>query len=59
MDPEARRRLSEAVEQARLRAAEAVKDLEGRETAPRSVESALRDAEDALRRLATTLDRDD
>lgn len=55
MDPDARRRLLEAVEQARLRAADAVRDLEGRETTPKVVENAIRDADQALGRLAASL----
>ncbi|MBA3305149.1 MAG: hypothetical protein H0U25_04400, partial [Thermoleophilaceae bacterium] len=50
MDSDARRRLIEAVEQARARAAEAVSEIEGDSDAPRSVESAVREAEAALTR---------
>lgn len=59
MEPDARRRLIEAVEQARRRAAEAVGEIERDEDAPRAVESAVRDAEAALARLAEDLKTDD
>jgi len=55
MDSDARRRLTEAVEQARDRAAEAVAELEGEPDASRAVESAVREAEEALARLAERL----
>lgn len=58
MGPEARRRLIEAVEQARARAAEAARELERQEDAPRAVETALREAEEALAALRMTLEAD-
>ncbi len=58
MDSDARRRLTEAVEQARTRAAEAVSEIESEPDAPRSVESAVREAEEALALLAEKLKTD-
>lgn len=58
MDEDARRRLLEAVEQARLRASEAATEIERDPDAPRAVESAVRDAEEALARLAESLETD-
>ena len=58
MDADSRRRLAEAVEQARARAAEAVRELERDDEAPRSVQSAIREAEEALGRLAEELKAD-
>ncbi len=55
MDSEARRRLIEAVEQARARAAEAVSEIEGQPDAPRAIESAVREAEEALTRMVEKL----
>lgn len=58
MEPDARRRLIEAVEQARVRAAEAIDGIEEDEDSPGAVESAVRDAEAALSRLAAELRAD-
>ncbi len=58
MDSDARRRLVEAVEQARARAAEAVSEIEGQPDAPRAVESAVREAEEALTRVVEKLEAD-
>jgi len=55
MDSDGRRRLSEAVEQARDRAGEAAAELEAQADSPRAVESAVREAEEALARLAQQL----
>jgi len=58
MDSDGRRRLSEAVEQARDRAGEAAAELEAQADSPRAVESAVREAEEALARLAQQLRAD-
>lgn len=58
MDSDSRRRLIEAVERARARAAEAASDIEGDADAPRGVESAVRDAEEALARVVEKLKTD-
>lgn len=58
MDNDGRRRLIEAVEKARARAAEAVSEIESEPDAPRAVESALRDAEEALTRVVESLKAD-
>ncbi len=58
MDSDARRRLVEAVEQARARAAEAVSEIESQPDAPRAVESAVREAEEALTRVVEKLEAD-
>lgn len=58
MDGEARRRLVEAVEQARARAAEAAAKIEREPDAPRAVQSAVREAEEALRRVGEDLKSD-
>ena len=58
MDSEARRRLAEAVEQARAGAAEAASKLEREPDAPRAVQSAVREAEEALRRVGEDLKSD-
>jgi len=52
MDSDGRRRLIEAVERARLRAVEAAAEIEGDPDAPRAVERAVREAEEALARVA-------
>lgn len=59
MEPAARRRLTVAIEQASARAREARLELERRPDAPRSVETALREAEQALAGLAERLARDE
>ena len=59
MDTEARRRLAEAVEQARMRASEAVSEIESQPDAPRAVESAVREAEEALSRVVDSLKTDE
>ena len=59
MDADGRRRLLEAVEQARSRAAHAADQLAEEEDVPRAVESAIRDAEQALARVANRLAADD
>ncbi len=59
MDTDARRRLVEAVEQARMRASEAVSVIEGQPDAPRAVQSAVREAEEALTRVVDSLKTDD
>jgi len=48
----------EAVEQARARAAEAVSEIESEPDAPRAIESAVREAEEALTRVAAKLRTD-
>ncbi len=58
MEGDARRRLIEAVEQARARAAEAVSEIGSEPDAPRAVESAVREAEEALTRLVEKLKAD-
>ena len=58
MDSDARRCLTEAVEQARARAAAAVSEIESEPDAPRAIESALREAEEALTRVVETLKTD-
>ena len=58
MDSDARHRLIEAVEQARARAAEAVSEIESEPDAPRAIESAVREAEEALTRVAAKLRTD-
>lgn len=58
MDSDARRRLVEAVEQARARAAEAMSEIGAEPDAPRAVESAVREAEEALARVAEKLESD-
>jgi hypothetical protein len=58
MDSDARRRLLEAVERARTRAAEAVSEIQSEPEAPRAVESAVREAEEALARVVEELDAD-
>lgn len=58
MDRDGRRRLTEAVEQARALAAEAVSKIEREADAPRAVESAVRDAEEALTRVVRELEND-
>jgi hypothetical protein len=58
MDSDARRRLLEAVERARARAAEAVSEIQSEPEAPRAVESAVREAEEALARVVEELDAD-
>jgi hypothetical protein len=58
VDSDARRRLIEAVEQARARAAEAVSEIESEPDAPRAIESAVREAEEALTRVAAKLRTD-
>ncbi len=58
MDSDARRRLVEAVEQARAQAAEAACEIAGEPDAPRAVESAVREAEEALARVAERLEAD-
>lgn len=55
MDRDTRRRLSEAVEQARDRASEAVSELEREPDAPRAIESAIREAQESLTRIAEKL----
>lgn len=59
MDPEARGRLLEAVEQARQRAGDAAAEIEADEDAPGAVRSAVEDAQEALARLAERLRTDD
>jgi hypothetical protein len=58
MDSDARRRLLEAVERARARAQEAASEIESEPDAPRAVESAVREAEEALARVVEDLDVD-
>lgn len=58
MEGDARRRLIEAVEQARARAAEVVSEIGSEQDAPRAVESAVREAEEALTRLVEKLKAD-
>jgi hypothetical protein len=58
MDSDARRRLTEAVEQARARASEAAAEIEHDVDAPRAVATAVREAEEALDRLAERLKAD-
>lgn len=58
MDSETRRRLVDAIEQARARAAEALAEIEQEPDASRRVESAVRDAEAALSRLLQRIDAD-
>ena len=59
MDTDARRRLAEAVEQARMRASEAISEIESQPDAPRAVESAVREAEEALTHLVESLKTDE
>ena len=58
MDGDARRRLLEAVERARTRAQEAVSEIESEPDAPRAIESAVREAEEALGRVVEELNAD-
>lgn len=58
MRAEELRRLADAIEQARARAAEALVELEGEGDAPRAVTSAIQEAEEALTRLAHTIESD-
>ena len=59
MDADARRRLAEAVEQARMRASEAISEIESQRDAPRAVESAVREAEEALTHVVESLKSDE
>ncbi len=59
METDARRRLVEAVEQARIRASEALSEIEHQPDAPRAVESAVREAEKALTHLVESLKSDE
>lgn len=58
MDGDALRRFTEAVEQARARAAEAAADIANDPEASRAVETAVREAEEALAGLAERLRSD-
>jgi len=58
MDSDSRRLGLEAVERARARAAEAVSEIENAPDAPRAVESAVREAEEALGRVVEELNAD-
>lgn len=58
MDAAARGRLLEAVEQARERAADAASEIERDTDAPGAVRTAVREAEEALARLAEKIRAD-
>lgn len=58
MDGDARQRLVEAVEQAHATAVDAIGAIEADREAPGRVESAVREAEEALSRLAERLKGD-
>lgn len=59
MDEAGGRRLVEAVQQARARAMEAAAEIERDPDASRAVETAVRDAQEALTRLAKELEGHD
>lgn len=58
METDARRRLLEAVEQARAQAEAAVSEIRSDPDASRAIESAVRDAQETLARVAEGLKND-